>query len=394
MLAINLLRESNIKSQVKKRKAIFFHGILSRNISMHRLFENIKKAAQTDVSIYIFCETGVGKELVARAIHAESERAQQPFVAVNVANFSSDLIESQLFGHKKVAFTGAINNSAGLMQTAANGTLFLDEVTSLPTNTQAKLLRVLQERQYYPVGDVKLQEFNASIVSASNMSFEEAIEFHQFRKDLRYRLEVIPLKVPALRESRDDIILLFTYFLKLASNGKEWKIDKLLAKKLKQYSWPGNVRELVNCARFAVAMANQWQVEEEDEQSLDQRSQSSKKEEREVLEYGVKMEIIPYIIDSDTVTLKIIDASVSDLVVGGNGYLQLIKHKVSNQVTVNNGEFILLGGMMQQSSVKHNEGMPKLKELPLLGWLFGQRKQRNSDYEVWIMIRPSILGKN
>jgi len=280
------------------------------------------------------------------------------------------------------------------MQTAANGTLFLDEVTSLPTNTQAKLLRVLQERQYYPVGDVKLQEFNASIVSASNMSFEEAIEFHQFRKDLRYRLEVIPLKVPALRESRDDIILLFTYFLKLASNGKEWKIDKLLAKKLKQYSWPGNVRELVNCARFAVAMANQWQVEEEDEQSLDQRSQSSKKEEREVLEYGVKMEIIPYIIDSDTVTLKIIDASVSDLVVGGDGYLQLIKHKVSNQVTVNNGEFILLGGMMQQSSVKHNEGMPKLKELPLLGWLFGQRKQRNSDYEVWIMIRPSILGKN
>ena len=264
MLAINLLRESNIKSQVKKRKAIFFHGILSRNISMHRLFENIKKAAQTDVSIYISGETGVGKELVARAIHAESKRAQQPFVAVNVANFSSDLIESQLFGHKKVAFTGAINNSAGLMHTAANGTLFLDEVTSLPTNTQAKLLRVLQERQYYPVGDVKLQEFNASIVSASNMSFEKAIEFHQFRKDLRYRLEVIPLKVPALRERRDDIILLFTYFLKLASNGKEWKIDKLLAKKLKQYSWPGNVRELENCARFAVAMANNAQLKIDD----------------------------------------------------------------------------------------------------------------------------------
>ena len=223
-----------------------------------------KKADQTDVSIYISGETGVGKELVARAIHAESKRAQQPFVAVNVANFSSDLIESQLFGHKKGAFTGAINNSAGLMQTAANGTLFLDEVTSLPTNTQAKLLRVLQERQYYPVGDVKLQEFNASIVSASNMSFEKAIEFHQFRKDLRYRLEVIPLKVPALRERRDDIILLFTYFLKLASNGKEWKIDKLLAKKLKQYSWPGNVRELENCARFAVAMANNAQLKIDD----------------------------------------------------------------------------------------------------------------------------------
>lgn len=223
---------------------------------MHRLFESIKKAARTDVSIYISGETGVGKELVARAIHAESDRTKQPFVAVNVANFSSDLIESQLFGHKKGAFTGAIANSTGLMQAAAKGTLFLDEVTCLPANTQAKLLRVLQERQYYPVGDVKLQKFNASIVSASNMSFEKAIEFHQFRKDLRYRLEVIPLKVPALRDRRDDILLLFNYFLKLASRGKAWKIDTLLAKKLKQYSWPGNVRELENCARFAAAMAN------------------------------------------------------------------------------------------------------------------------------------------
>ena len=223
---------------------------------MHRLFENIKKAARTDVSIYISGETGVGKELVARAIHNESNRAKQPFVAVNVANFSNDLIESQLFGHKKGAFTGAITSSPGLMRVAANGTLFLDEVTSLPTHTQAKLLRVLQERQYYPVGDVNLQEFSASIVSASNMSFEEAIALHHFREDLRYRLEVIPLEVPPLRKRRDDIILLFNYFLKLASGDKKWKIDRQLAKKLKQYPWPGNVRELENCARFSAAMAN------------------------------------------------------------------------------------------------------------------------------------------
>jgi DNA-binding NtrC family response regulator len=223
---------------------------------MHRLFENIKKAARTDISIYISGETGVGKELVARAIHNESNRAKQPFVAVNVANFSNDLIESQLFGHKKGAFTGAITNSPGLMRVAAKGTLFLDEVTCLPTHTQAKLLRVLQERQYYPVGDVNLQEFSASIVSASNMSFEEAIALHHFREDLRYRLEVIPLEVPPLRERRDDIILLFNYFLKLASGDKKWKIDRQLAKKLKQYPWPGNVRELENCARFSAAMAN------------------------------------------------------------------------------------------------------------------------------------------
>lgn len=145
-------------------------------------------------------------------------------------------------------------------------------------------------------------------------------------------------------------------------------------------------------AKFStVQQANQWQVKKEDDQTGNNRSISSKKEEREVLEYGVKMEIIPYIIDNNTVTLNILDASVSDVVVGGDGYLQLIKHKVSNQVTVNNGEFILLGGMMQQSNITHTEGIPKLKELPFLGWLFGQKKRRNSDYEIWIMIRPSIL---
>ena len=145
-------------------------------------------------------------------------------------------------------------------------------------------------------------------------------------------------------------------------------------------------------AKFStVQQANQWQVKKEDDETGNNRSISSKKEEREVLEYGVKMEIIPYIIDNNTVTLNILDASVSDVVVGGDGYLQLIKHKVSNQVTVNNGEFILLGGMMQQSNISHTEGIPKLKELPFLGWLFGQKKRRNSDYEIWIMIRPSIL---
>lgn len=130
-------RESAIKSQARMRKAIFFHGILSRDIEMHRLFENIKRAAQTGESIYISGETGVGKELVARAIHAESKRAQKPFIAVNVANFSSDLIESQLFGHIKGAFTGAVADSKGFIRAAAQGTLFLDEVTCLSPKTQA-----------------------------------------------------------------------------------------------------------------------------------------------------------------------------------------------------------------------------------------------------------------
>jgi transcriptional regulator with PAS, ATPase and Fis domain len=244
-----------IKSQAQSDITISFHGILSRNIEMHKLFDNIKRAAKADVPIYICGETGVGKELVAQAIHAESNRSSQPFVAVNVANFSSDLIESQLFGHKKGAFTGAINNSSGLMQVAAKGTLFLDEVTSLPINTQAKLLRVLQERQYYPVGDINLQEFSASVVSASNMSFEDAVKHHQFRDDLRYRLEVINLHIPPLRDRRDDILPLFRYFLEKASNYKKWTITSSLEANLVSYDWPGNVRELENCANFTAAMA-------------------------------------------------------------------------------------------------------------------------------------------
>ena len=222
---------------------------------MHKLFETICKAAKTDASIYISGETGAGKELVARAIHAQSPRADQPFIAVNVANFSSDLLESQLFGHKKGASTGANNNSKGLLSAAENGTLFLDEVACLASNTQAKLLRVLQEKQFYPVGDVRLQSFSACVISASNLSLEDAIK-QQFREDLRYRLEVIPLLVPPLRERKVDIILLFEHFLSHASTRKHWIIESDLKNKLINYSWPGNVRELENCAKFTAAMSN------------------------------------------------------------------------------------------------------------------------------------------
>ena len=254
-MLVGARKESYINSKSYLDKSVFFHGILSCNPKMHKLFETICKAAKTDASIYISGETGVGKELVARAIHAQSPRADQPFIAVNVANFSSDLLESQLFGHKKGAFTGAHNNSKGLLSAAENGTLFLDEVACLASNTQAKLLRVLQEKQFYPVGDVRLQSFSACVISASNLSLEDAIK-QQFREDLRYRLEVIPLLVPPLRERKVDIILLFEHFLSHASTRKHWIIESDLKNKLINYSWPGNVRELENCAKFTAAMSN------------------------------------------------------------------------------------------------------------------------------------------
>jgi transcriptional regulator with PAS, ATPase and Fis domain len=261
MLLVGSGKESYINSKSYSDNSVFFHGILSCNPKMHKLFETICKAAKTEVPIYISGETGVGKELVARAIHAQSPRADQPFIAVNVANFSSDLLESQLFGHKKGAFTGAHNNSKGLLSAAENGTLFLDEVACLASNTQAKLLRVLQEKNFYPVGDVQLKSFSACIISASNLSLEDAIKQQQFREDLRYRLEVIPLLVPPLRERKDDIILLFEYFLSQASSRKHWMIEYDLKNKLTHYLWPGNVRELENCAKFTAAMSNSEKLE-------------------------------------------------------------------------------------------------------------------------------------
>jgi transcriptional regulator with PAS, ATPase and Fis domain len=256
MLLLDAVKENNINSKYYVDKPIFFHGILSCNQKMHKLFETISKAAKTDASIYISGETGVGKELVAKAIHLESSRADKPFIGVNVANFSNDLLETQLFGHKKGAFTGAHNNSKGLLKVAEHGTLFLDEIACMSSNTQAKLLRVLQERQYYPVGDVQLQTFSATVISASNLSLEDAIKQHHFREDLRYRLEVIPIIVPPLRERKNDIILLYEYFLYKASNKRNWKLQTHLKDKLLNYSWPGNIRELENCAKFSAAMSN------------------------------------------------------------------------------------------------------------------------------------------
>lgn len=284
MLLLDTAKESNIKSTNYLNNPISFHGILSCNQKMHKLFETISKAAKTDASIYISGETGVGKELVAKAIHLESLRADQPFIAVNVANFSSDLLETQLFGHKKGAFTGAHNNSKGLLKAAENGTLFLDEIACMSSNTQAKILRVLQERQYYPVGDVQLQTFSASVVSASNLSLEDAIKQQHFREDLRYRLEVIPLMVPPLRERKDDIILLFTHFLSRASNKKDWKLQTDLKEKLLNYSWPGNIRELENCAKFSAAMSNNAELSLSDLPNSIQTAISNDRSKKLVLE--------------------------------------------------------------------------------------------------------------
>mgnify|MGYP000079212402 CR=1 FL=1 len=234
--------------------------LVGQSAAMRDVRRLIDIAAPAKTTILVLGATGTGKELVARSIHKFSAR-KGDLISINCSAIPAELLESELFGYEKGAFTGAHNDSKGLLKAAENGTLFLDEVACLSSSTQAKLLRVLQEKQFYPVGDVQLQTFSASVISASNLRLEDAIEQQQFREDLRYRLEVIPLLVPSLRERKDDIILLFEYFLNQSSANKNWKIGSELKDNLVNYSWPGNIRELENCAKFTAAMSNSGQLE-------------------------------------------------------------------------------------------------------------------------------------
>ncbi|MCV6589799.1 MAG: sigma-54 dependent transcriptional regulator [Marinobacterium sp.] len=238
-----------------------FHRMLSADAGMHRCFEQIRRLAAANAPVFIYGETGTGKELAARAIHQESSRSRAPFVAVNCANFSEQLMESELFGHRKGAFTHAVADRAGLLAEADGGTLFLDEVTTLPLELQARLLRVLQEREYRPVGSNQLHRFDVQLISASSTRLSEAVEQGLFRADLQYRLEVLPLDLPPLRARGDDAVLLFEYYLNQLSPGKRWSLAAAAAQQLRQYSFPGNVRQLYNFVQYTVAMAASSEVQ-------------------------------------------------------------------------------------------------------------------------------------
>ncbi len=236
-----------------------FHGIVTEDAAMREQLGIIQQAANSEVAFFINGETGTGKELVARAIHLESARAENPFVALNCANLTDTLLESQLFGHRKGAFTGAQRDQQGLLEAAEGGTLFLDEVTEIPLTLQAKLLRVLQEREYTPLGETKVRSFDVKLISASALSLERAVSLGKFREDLRYRLEVMPLNLPPLRARGQDIRLLFDYFLKnqLERHGRQMlKVEADVYDKIATYPWPGNIRELVNVCTYIAALSN------------------------------------------------------------------------------------------------------------------------------------------
>jgi DNA-binding NtrC family response regulator len=245
-LRVRRLQEENkqLKEQLKGtsggRKMV---GISPAFRNMSSL---IDKIASTDATVLITGESGTGKELVARVIHQLSGRHQRDFVAVNCASIPKDLIESELFGHVKGAFTGAIRDKRGKFELADGGTLFLDEISELGFELQAKLLRVIQERVIEPVGSEKTQGVDVRLLAATNVNLRDRVAAGQFRDDLFYRLNVIPVQVPSLRERRDDIPLLVREFLERFSAGQKIELDPSLLKTLQAHDWPGNIRELEN----------------------------------------------------------------------------------------------------------------------------------------------------
>jgi len=241
------------------RTGVAFLDIVSHTQVMANVSNMIKRVAPTDSTILITGESGTGKELVARSIHYASLRADQPFVAVNCGAFAETLLESELFGHVKGAFTNAIADRKGVFESADRGTLFLDEVGEMSLPTQVKLLRVLETRSFKPVGGTKEMRFDVRFITATNRNLSQMVSDGQFREDLFYRLNVIPIELPSLRERKEDIPLLAGHFLARfvkRMNKPMHGIDDAVIAKLLAYSWPGNVRELENTIERAVALSS------------------------------------------------------------------------------------------------------------------------------------------
>ena len=253
------LVEANVALREKVTGRYRLASLLGRSPQMQRVFELIGKIHSTRTSILVTGESGTGKELVARALHSEGNRSQKPFVAVNCGAIPEELMESELFGHRKGSFTGAVADKSGLFQQADGGILFLDEIGELSLGLQVKLLRALQERKVKPIGDTTETEVDVRVVAATNRELEEEVARGGFRSDLYYRLNVIEVRLPPLRQRREDIPLLIDHFVRRYAVEQEKRLAGVTAeamKVLQSYDYPGNVRELENIVEHAVTMAS------------------------------------------------------------------------------------------------------------------------------------------
>jgi len=252
------LQKENIRLRDELKRKFSFANIIGKSKVMENVFDLIKAAAPTRSTILVEGESGTGKELAARAIHQNSNRSGFPFIVVNSGSLPPDLLESHLFGHVKGAFTGAVSEKQGLFEAADKGTIFFDEISSICLETQAKLLRVMQDREFMRLGGTKTIKVDVRIIAATNSDLEELIRQKAFRKDLFYRLNVIKIELPPLRERKEDIPLLVKHFLDLYAkeNGKEIdRVSEDVLGILERNAWPGNVRELENLIERAVVFA-------------------------------------------------------------------------------------------------------------------------------------------
>ena len=267
----NGLEKSILSREVRRLKSLVgerygFENIIGKCKKMQDVMEQVRKAAETDSNVCIYGESGTGKELIAKSLHLLSSRKDKPFVAVNCATIPKGLHEGELFGYEKGAFTGAVRKKRGFFVQAHGGTIFLDEVSEMPESMQVKLLRVLQERQFYSLGGEKPTDVDVRILTATNKNLEDAVKNGEFREDLFYRIYVIPIFLPPLRERKEDIPLLVDHFVKKLDKEMRKGVKSISTpalKKLLAYSWPGNVRELENTIEYAVAMTNQDMIGEE-----------------------------------------------------------------------------------------------------------------------------------
>lgn len=262
---LNVIEKAISESEMNKElisdyfdKAGPFTEIIGRTPTIQQILQTVQKIAPTDSTVLITGETGVGKEIIARAIHLTSHRRSHPFVKVNCAAIPETLLESELFGYEKGAFTGAVTNKPGRFEIAHQGTIFLDEIGDMPLHLQAKLLGVIQDKAFERVGGVKTIKLDIRIISATNQDLQSAIQSSKFRSDLFYRLNVVPIYVPSLRERKEDLIPLVDYFLKKFAAKYQKKIANISPEVMAtfgSYDWPGNIRELENVLERMILMS-------------------------------------------------------------------------------------------------------------------------------------------
>ncbi len=241
--------------------------IIGQSSSFHSCMEMIKSYARTDYPVMITGESGTGKELISREIHKISNRRDKPFLVQNCSAIPENLLESELFGYKKGAFSGAIKDKIGLFEAADSGTIFLDEIGDMPLNLQARILRVIQNSEIKPLGDTNVKQVDIRVISATNKEIEKLVGTQEFRQDLFYRLSVLPMHLPPLRERQEDIPLLLNHFIKREASKLDISLKKITSntmQTLMSYSWPGNIRELENLVRYLLVATDQDHINPED----------------------------------------------------------------------------------------------------------------------------------